>query len=151
MLSRCATWTRACLARCRAIISGRFYGTRVASNTCASFPDRVRTAVLDGVAPPDMRPAAVSRSMARLRSTHDRRLRERHRLRSAFSGVCDAGRALFRLHFASRSRSTLTDPLTGRSERMPFTRESMVAALRTPHMHRSSRCAAVRGRIGGKP
>src|SRR5262249_1694096 len=97
------------------------------------FPDRVRSAVLDGVAPPDMRlpasfsvdgQAALDRMIAAC--AKDAACATRY---PAFGAQVDA---LFKRFNARPVPLTLTDPLTGRGEQLPFARESMLAALRTP-------------------
>jgi pimeloyl-ACP methyl ester carboxylesterase len=112
---------------------GASYGTRVGLDYLRQFPDRVRTAVLDGVAPPDMRlpasfaidgEAALDRMIARCAS--DAACAARY---PAFATQVDA---LFKRFSSQPVPLTLTDPLTGRPEQLPFTRESMLAALRTP-------------------
>ncbi|HTT13138.1 MAG TPA: alpha/beta fold hydrolase [Burkholderiaceae bacterium] len=112
---------------------GASYGTRVGLEYLRQFPDRVRTAVLDGVAPPDMRlpasfavdgEAALDRMIAAC--ARDAACAARY---PDFATQTDA---LFR-RFDTRPVSLpLTDPVTGRVEQLPFTRESMLAALRTP-------------------
>jgi pimeloyl-ACP methyl ester carboxylesterase len=112
---------------------GASYGTRVGIEYLRQFPTRVRTAVFDGVAPPDMRlPAsfAIDGQAALDRMidgcTKDAACRERY---PEFAQQLDA---LFK-RFSSRPVVlTMTDPLTGRPEQLPFSRESMLAALRTP-------------------
>jgi len=136
-----ATWiavrdldaVRALLGAGQVNLWGASYGTRVGLEYLRQFPDRVRTAVLDGVAPPDMRlpasfavdgQAALDRMIAGC--AKDTACAARF---PAFATQVDA---LFKRFTSQPVPITLTDPLTGRSERMPFTRESMVAALRTP-------------------
>ncbi len=112
---------------------GASYGTRVGIEYLRQFPDRVRTAVLDGVAPPDMRlpaafavdgQAALDRIVAACAA--DKACSTRY---PAFARQLDA---LFERFAARPVTVTLTDPLTGRIEPMPLTRQAMLSALRTP-------------------
>jgi len=112
---------------------GASYGTRVELEYLRQFPDRVRTAVLDGTAPPDMRlPASFAvDGQAALDRTIEACARD-PACATRFPDFAAQVEALFK-RFSSRPLPlTLTDPLTGRVEQLPFTRESMLAALRTP-------------------
>jgi pimeloyl-ACP methyl ester carboxylesterase len=112
---------------------GASYGTRVGLEYMRQFPDRVRTAVLDGVAPPDMRlPASFAvdgeAALDRMIAACEKDAACARRYPNFAAQVT----ALFE-RFDTRPVSLpLTDPVTGRVERLPFTRQSMLAALRTP-------------------
>lgn len=136
-----ATWiavrdldaVRALLGAQQVNLWGVSYGTRVGLEYLRQYPARVRTAVLDGVAPPDMRlpasfavdgAAALDRVIAACKA--DAACAAGY---PAFAGQVDA---LFS-RFGSRPIPiNLTDPLTGRVQQLPFTRETMLALLRTP-------------------
>jgi pimeloyl-ACP methyl ester carboxylesterase len=112
---------------------GASYGTRVALEYLRQFPARVRAAVLDGVAPPDMRlPASFAvDGQAALDRTIVACAKE-PACAARFPAFADQVDGLFK-RFGSRPIPiTLTDPLTGRAEQLPFTRDSMLAVLRTP-------------------
>jgi pimeloyl-ACP methyl ester carboxylesterase len=112
---------------------GASYGTRVGLEYLRQFPARVRAAVFDGVAPPDMRlPASFAvDGDAALNRTIDACARDKACAARypAFAAQVDA---LFKRFDARPVPVSLTDPVTGRVEQLPFTRESMLAALRTP-------------------
>ena len=112
---------------------GGSYGTRVGLEYLRQFPERVRTLVLDGVAPPDMRlpasfaldgQAALDRMIAACAA--DATCTARY---PAFATQLNT---LFNRFGAKPLQVTLTDPLTGRPEQLPFTRESFLSVLRTP-------------------
>jgi len=136
-----ATWiavrdldaVRALLQVERINLWGASYGTRVGLEYLRQFPERVRAAVLDGVAPPDMRlpasfavdgEAALDRTIAAC--ARDVACAARY---PNFGAQVDD---LFKRFDAKPVMLSLTDPVTGRVEQLPFTRESMLAALRTP-------------------
>ncbi len=106
------------------------YGTRAALDYLRLFPTRVRRAVLDGVAPPDMRlPDAAARDN---QATLDSLL-----------AACAAEPACARAHPALRAQwlalldslprdVTLPHPLTGRPETVRLQRDSVLAMVRAP-------------------
>jgi pimeloyl-ACP methyl ester carboxylesterase len=112
---------------------GASYGTRVALDYLRQFPQRVRSATLDGVAPPDMAlPAsfgvdadaaldALAAACAR-----DARCGARH---PALSRQIDAVLARFG---SAPMTVRITHPLTGELEAVSLTREAVAAALRAP-------------------
>jgi pimeloyl-ACP methyl ester carboxylesterase len=114
---------------------GASYGTRAALEYMRQFPARVRTAILDGVAPPDMAlpasfavdgQAALDHVLAACAA--DRACSTRY---PRFAGQVD--RLLSRFGAAAApARVTVAHPLTGRPEALPLTRDSVQAALRTP-------------------
>ncbi len=121
---------RAALGVERVNIFGGSYGTRAVLEYQRQFPERVRRAVIDGVAPPDMvLPASVSADNQtaldalfancesdRGCSAREPRLRER-----------------WHLLLASLPRTVgLRHPLTDRSERLPLTRDALLGMVRGP-------------------
>ena len=112
---------------------GASYGTRAGLEYLRQFPERVRTAVLDGVAPPDMRlPASFSVDGQAALDTmiatcaHDADCSARY---PAFATQVDA---LFKRFGSGPLTLTVIDPLTGKPQPVPFTRESLYSTLRTP-------------------
>lgn len=109
---------------------GASYGTRAVLEYQRQFPQRVRRAVIDGVAPPDMvLPASFSTdNQAALDAVftaceQESACRQRH----------PALRAQWEQLLASLPRSvSLAHPLTGRSERITVTRELVLAMVRLP-------------------
>jgi pimeloyl-ACP methyl ester carboxylesterase len=109
---------------------GVSYGTRAALEYQRQFPDAVRRAVLDGVAPPDMAlPASFST---------DGQLA----LAALFTS-CEAEAACARAHptlradWAALLKSlpravTLVDPLDGKPQTVTLTRETVLAMVRMP-------------------
>lgn len=109
---------------------GASYGTRAVLEYQRQFPQRVRRAVIDGVAPPDMAlPQAMS---ADNQSALD-----------ALFAACAADRACaaaepqlaerWRALLASLPRTaTLRHPLTDRSETLTLTRDSLLGMVRGP-------------------
>lgn len=121
---------RAALGAERINLVGGSYGTRAVLEYQRQFPQRVRRAVIDGVAPPDMvLPRAFSvDNQAAL---------------DALLAACGAERGCaarepqlaqrWRALLASPPRSvTLTHPVTGRTERIELTREVVLGMVRTP-------------------
>ncbi len=109
---------------------GGSYGTRAVLEYTRQFPQHVRRAVIDGVAPPDMvLPAAVSRdNQAALDALFDA---------CAKDAACHAREPQlaerWRALLASLPRSvTLAHPLTGRSEPIELTRETLLGLVRGP-------------------
>jgi pimeloyl-ACP methyl ester carboxylesterase len=109
---------------------GGSYGTRAALEYMRQFPQRVRRAVLDGVAPPDMAlPASFSTD-------------NQAALDALFEGcAADSGcnarapqlRERWRELLASLPRAeTLAHPLTGKSESFELTRDALLGMVRGP-------------------
>jgi pimeloyl-ACP methyl ester carboxylesterase len=136
---------RAALGVDRINIVGASYGTRAVLEYQRQFPQRVRRAVIDGVAPPDMAlPASFSTdNQAALDklfdaceadtecSTREPRLREH-----------------WRMLLASTPRTVeLQHPLTGRSERLPLTRDLLLGMVRGP-LYAPALAAALPSAIG---
>jgi pimeloyl-ACP methyl ester carboxylesterase len=112
---------------------GASYGTRVGLEYLRQFPQHVRTAVLDGVAPPDMRlPASFAVDGA---AALDRVLAACARdaaCTAAYPAFAAQIDAVFKRFGARPVPVTLTDPVSGRAQQVPLTREMLLAALRTP-------------------
>jgi pimeloyl-ACP methyl ester carboxylesterase len=121
---------RAALGADQINLIGGSYGTRAALEYMRQFPQRVRRAVIDGVAPPDMvLPASFS-------SDNQAAL-------DALLAACekDAGCVAREPQLAERWRAllaslpravTLAHPLTGQSESIELTRESLLGMVRGP-------------------
>lgn len=135
-----ATWiavrdldaVRAVLGAARINLWGGSYGTRVELDYLRQFPARVRAAVLDGVAPPDMRlpvsialdaEAALDALVASCAA--EARCAARHPALAQ-----DIERLLARA--GSGERVTIRNPLTGQPETVPLSRELIAALLRLP-------------------
>ncbi len=121
---------RAALGAEKINLVGGSYGTRAVLEYQRQFPQRVRRAVIDGVAPPDMvLPAAVSAD-------------NQAALDALFSAcekdsACDAREAQlaprWRTLLAALPRSvTLAHPLTGNNETFELTREMLLGMVRGP-------------------
>ena len=106
------------------------YGTRVALEYQRQFPDALRRAVLDGVAPPDMAlPASYSTdAQAAFDAVFDNCARE-----PACAQAHPRLRADWQALLAGLPRSALVaDPLTGQAQRIDITRDLVLGALRGP-------------------
>jgi pimeloyl-ACP methyl ester carboxylesterase len=136
---------RAALGAERIDIFGASYGTRAVLEYQRQFPARVRRAVIDGVAPPDMvLPASFSPdnqavldalfvACAAETACNERepRLRERwHALLASLPRVVE-----------------MRHPLTGHSERLTLTREMLLAMVRGP-LYLPALAAALPAAIG---
>ncbi len=140
-LRQYATWiaardidaVRAALGYDRINLWGGSYGTRMALEYLRQFPTHVRSAILDGVAPPDMRlPISLSVDADAMLS----RLAERCEADPAcrakypdFSATLD--RLLMRTESAA-PKVELTHPLTGAREMVAIDNRMIAAALRAP-------------------
>lgn len=120
------------LGAARINLWGGSYGTRVELEYLRQFPERVRSAVLDGVAPPDMRlPVSIAldaeAALAALVAAcaTDARCHARHPALAA-----DIERLLARAGRGERVK--IRDPLTGQVESVPLSRELLAALLRLP-------------------
>ncbi|HET9977092.1 MAG TPA: alpha/beta fold hydrolase [Burkholderiaceae bacterium] len=121
---------RAALGAERVNLVGGSYGTRAALEYQRQFPQRVRRAVIDGVAPPDMvLPASFST--------------DNQAALDALFNACveDAACAKREPQLAVRWRAllaalpktvTLVHPVTGRSEALALTHQAVVAMVRGP-------------------
>jgi pimeloyl-ACP methyl ester carboxylesterase len=121
---------RAALGADKINLVGGSYGTRAVLEYQRQFPQRVRRAVIDGVAPPDMvLPASFS-------SDNQAAL-------DALFAACEKDKGCvarepqlaerWRGLLASLPRSvTLAHPLTGRSESIELTRETLLGMVRGP-------------------
>ena len=116
------------VARLNAI--GGSYGTRAVLELMRQFPTTVRRAVLDGVAPPDMR-------------LPDAAARDNQAALDALVAACKAEPACARQHPALRTQTLavlqrlpqpvlLPHPLTGRIEALHLQRETVLGMLRAP-------------------
>ena len=109
---------------------GASYGTRAALEYQRQFPDRVRRAVLDGVAPPDMvLPASFS---ADGQAALDASLAA-----CAQDAVCAAQYPQLRQQWAALLQSlprqvSVSHPVTGMPERFTLTRDLLLRSVRTP-------------------
>jgi pimeloyl-ACP methyl ester carboxylesterase len=121
---------RAALGAASINLVGGSYGTRAVLEYLRQFPQRVRRAVIDGVAPPDMvLPASFS-------SDNQAAL-------EALFAACEQDRSCaarepqlaerWRALLASLPRAvTLAHPLTGKSESIELTREALLGMVRGP-------------------
>ena len=121
---------RAALGVERINILGGSYGTRAVLEYQRQFPDRVRRAVIDGVAPPDMvLPASFS--------TDNQAALDAVFVACEADKACNAReprlRERWHLLLASLPRTVeLHHPLTDRSERLPLTRDVLLGMVRGP-------------------
>ncbi len=121
---------RAALGAEKINLVGGSYGTRAVLEYQRQFPQRVRRAVIDGVAPPDMvLPASFSA--------------DNQAALDALFAACKADKACdarepqlterWRALLASLPRAvTLAHPLAGRSESIELTRETLLGMVRGP-------------------
>jgi pimeloyl-ACP methyl ester carboxylesterase len=136
-----ATWiatrdldaVRAALGAERINLWGASYGTRAALDYLRQFPHRVRTAVLDGVAPPDMAlPASFAAdSEAALAALLAACARDAG-CRARYPRLDAQVDALFARFGAAPVTVTIAHPLTGEAETVPLTRTALASALRLP-------------------
>jgi pimeloyl-ACP methyl ester carboxylesterase len=109
---------------------GGSYGTRVALEYMRQYPDRVRSAVLDGVAPPDMRlPVSFSidadaslAAMSKLCADDERCHARYPRFDEGIARLLERGGAEIRV----------AHPLTGRVEPLRLERRIVASLLRVP-------------------
>ncbi len=109
---------------------GASYGTRAALEYERQFPNRVRRAVIDGVAPPDMAlPASFSRDGQAALEAVFTACDTDPACKARYPSLRDDWQALLK----SLPRPvTMRHPLTGQSEQVTLTRESLVNAVRPP-------------------
>ncbi len=136
---------RSALGAERINILGGSYGTRAVLEYQRQFPDRVRRAVIDGVAPPDMvLPASFS--------TDNQAALDRLFDACEVDKGCNAREPQLREHWrallASLPRTIeLRHPLTDRSERMALTRDMLLGMVRGP-LYAPALAAALPSAIG---
>ncbi len=119
---------REALGAARLNLVGVSYGTRVALDYMRQFPDRVRRAVLDGVAPPDM--ALPWASAVDAQAAFDALLRS-----CEAEAACRARHARLRDRWAallaSLPRAVVPPhPASGRSETLTLTRDMLLGLVR---------------------
>jgi pimeloyl-ACP methyl ester carboxylesterase len=136
---------RAALGAAKINLVGGSYGTRAVLEYQRQFPQRVRRAVIDGVAPPDMvLPASFSP--------------DNQAALDALFAACaqDPGCAAREPQLAERWRAllaalprpvTLAHPLTGRSESLELTRPMLLGMVRGP-LYAPALAAALPAAIG---
>lgn len=121
---------RAALGAAQVNAVGASYGTRAVLEYQRQFPQRVRRAVIDGVAPPDM--GMPQTFAADAQAAFD-----------ALFAACDAEAACAKRHPALRARwqallaglpreVTVRHPFTGADERLTLTREIVAGLVRGP-------------------
>lgn len=121
---------RAVLGAAQVNAVGASYGTRAVLEYQRQFPQRVRRAVIDGVAPPDM--GMPQTFAADAQAAFD-----------ALFAACDAEAACAKRHPALRARwqallaglpreVTVRHPFTGADERLTLTREIVAGLVRGP-------------------
>lgn len=135
-----ATWiavrdldaVRAALGAPQVNLWGGSYGTRVALEYLRQFPQRVRSAVLDGLAPPAMAlPASFALdSEAALQALLDACAADRNCRRSYPALADDLKRLLFVAERGTRVEAT--HPLTGEIETLLLDRTVLAGVLRAP-------------------
>jgi pimeloyl-ACP methyl ester carboxylesterase len=121
---------RAALGAERIDAIGASYGTRAVLEYLRQFPQHVRRAVIDGVAPPDMvLPASFSTdNQAALDALFDACERD-----AACTRQYPQLRARWQQLLAGLPKAvTLTHPLTGRAETVTLTRAAVLSMVRTP-------------------
>ncbi|WP_273490449.1 alpha/beta hydrolase [Roseateles chitosanitabidus] len=121
---------RAALGVERWNLIGASYGTRAALEYQRQFPQRVRRAVIDGVAPPDMvLPASFSRDgQAALDQVFDGCAAD-----AACRGRYPELRAEWQGLLKSLPRKVgVTHPVTGKAEQFTLTREALLGMIRPP-------------------
>jgi len=136
-----ATWiavrdleaVRARLGAERINLWGASYGTRVGLEYLRQFPNRVRTATLDGVAPPDMRlPASFAvdgeAALSSLIAACERDVSCAARHPDLAARVD----SLLKRFGAAPVPVAVPHPITGAVEQVALTRESLLSILRTP-------------------
>ncbi len=140
-LRQYATWiavrdvdaVRAALGYEQINLWGASYGTRVALEYLRQFPQRVRSVVLDGVAPPDMAlPASFSIDADEmLRRLTDRCSADAACMRRYPNFAADVNALLSRAEHTS-AKVEVSHPLTGVRETVTLDQRLISAALRVP-------------------
>lgn len=140
-LRQYATWiavrdvdaVRAALGHGRVNLWGASYGTRAALEYLRQFPDRVRSVVLDGVAPADMRlPASFA---VDAQASLDAAVDACTRAAECLARLPDPAGSLERLFARAAGGAFVVEvahPVTGAPERARIDRASLAALLRVP-------------------
>lgn len=111
---------------------GASYGTRAALDYLRQFPDRVRTVVLDGVAPPDMAlPASFALDAGAALDRLIEACRNEARCHSRHPDLATSIDAMLKRADAGFD-TTVRHPLTGETEVLRIDRALLAALLRTP-------------------
>ena len=123
---------RASLGAARINLWGASYGTRAALDYLRQFPERVRSMVLDGVAPPDMAlPAAMSVDAEAALAQVLARCRADAACRARTPDL-DATVDRLREAAARSDRVKVADPLTAQSSEVALSPALIAALLRAP-------------------
>jgi len=140
-LRQYATWiavgdvdaVRAALGHERINLWGASYGTRSALEYLRQFPQRVRSMVLDGVAPPDMAlPASFGiDAAASLNGLIDGCARD-PACNSRYPALGPAVEGLLASAAGEGLKTTVTHPLTGTPESVRIDRATLASVLRVP-------------------
>lgn len=120
------------LGAARINLWGGSYGTRAALEYLRRYPQHVRTAVLDGVAPPDMTlPAAFALDADAALAGLSAACRSDERCRSRFPDF-DARIDALLARADSGFEITVADPLSGRPQTLQVDRRLLASLLRVP-------------------
>ncbi len=120
------------LGAARINLWGGSYGTRAALEYLRRYPQHVRTAVLDGVAPPDMTlPAAFSLDAEAALAGLSAACRSDERCRARFPDF-DARIGALLERADTGFEITVADPLTGRPQTLQVDRPLLASLLRVP-------------------
>lgn len=139
-LAQYATWiavgdfdrVRAALGYARVDLWGASYGTRAALEYARQFPSRVRSMVLDGVAPAAMiLPASFAQDTDTALDAWAQACAADARCRTRTPDLHATVDALL-ARAATRPEIAVADPADGRSYRVPLTRDAVIALLRAP-------------------
>jgi pimeloyl-ACP methyl ester carboxylesterase len=128
--SQDADAVRQALGAARIDAIGASYGTRAVLDYMRQFPQHVRRAVIDGVAPPDMvLPASFSPDNQAALDAVFAQCAQDARCNAQYPRL----HARFEALLASLPRSaSVADPLTGRAQTVTVTRDGLLAMLRLP-------------------
>lgn len=139
-LAQYATWiavgdfdrVRATLGYASVDLWGASYGTRAALEYARQFPSRVRTLVLDGVAPAAMiLPASFAQDTDAALDAWAQACAADAHCRARTPDLRASVDALL-ARAATQPEITVVDPLDGRPNRVPLTREAVIGLLRAP-------------------
>jgi len=140
-LRQYATWiavrdidaVRAALGYTQVNLWGASYGTRAALEYLRQFPDRVRSVVLDGVAPPDMAlPASFAVDAQASLDALISACAADSRCRTRYPEVSASIEQLLASVDAAGIDTEVAHPLTGRMERVHIDRDALTAVMRLP-------------------
>jgi len=121
---------RAALGVERWNLIGASYGTRAALEYQRQFPDRVRRAVIDGVAPPDMvLPVSFSQDAQRALDLSFAACAQAADCQARYPALKAEWQALLK---GMPRKVAFTHPLTGRPEEVTLTREGLLGLVRPP-------------------